>query len=262
MQQIDYDEKDTIMNKQSETQHTPTERDPRWQAVLSRDATADGQFYYSVRTTGIYCRPSCAARPARPENVSFHATSEDAEQAGFRPCKRCKPGAPLRGRQLRYAIGESSLGHFLVAQSEYGLSALLLGDGQDHLVQDLPSRFPGITITEDQAALQPLVAQIVALLRAPGGALDIPLDLRGTEFQRKVWQALRDIPAGATASYAEIAHRIHQPKAVRAVARACAANHLAVVIPCHRVVRSDGNLSGYRWGVDRKRALLESEAAA
>lgn len=157
--------------------------DPRWQQVLARDVSADGQFFYSVKTTGVYCRPSCGARQPNPENVEFHATAAAAEHAGFRPCKRCRP---------------------------------------------------------DQ--------------------LDLPLDIQGAVFQQRVWQALREIPYGTTLSYSELASRIGQPKAVRAVASACAANTLAVVIPCHRVVRNDGSLSGYRWGLARKQALIEKEA--
>jgi AraC family transcriptional regulator of adaptative response/methylated-DNA-[protein]-cysteine methyltransferase len=344
-----------------------TVNDPRWASVIARDPEADGTFYYSVQTTGVYCRPSCAARLARPEHVRFHATGEDAEQAGFRPCKRCTPDQPSlveqyaakvtaacriieasetvpgledlatrlgvspshfhrvfkhvtgltprayaaahrehRVRQalgrsttvteaifeagyhansrfyetsnevlgmtpttyraggantaIRFALGDCSLGAILVAASDRGVCAILLGDDPDTLARDLQDRFPRAHLIGDDAAFEALVATVVGFVEAPGLGLDLPLDVRGTAFQQRVWQALRDIPAGDTASYAEIAHRIGAPKAVRAVGQACAANALAVAIPCHRVVRSDGGLSGYRWGVARQRALLAQEA--
>ncbi|MEO6798580.1 MAG: bifunctional DNA-binding transcriptional regulator/O6-methylguanine-DNA methyltransferase Ada [Rhodanobacter sp.] len=343
--------------------------DPRWTAVQARDAHADGTFFYSVRTTGVYCRPSCGARPARPENVAFHATAADAESAGFRPCKRCKPDWPslteqhaamvtaacrvieqaetiptlaqlarssglspfhfhrvfkavigvtpkqyaaahrhrrLRnelGRsvsvteaifgagyntssrfyetadqvlgmtpssyraggadsEIRFAIGDCSLGAILVAQSERGVCAILLGDDPDTLARDLQDRFPKARLIGGDRTYEQMVARVVGLVEAPSIGLELPLDVRGTAFQQRVWRALRDIPAGSTVSYSEIARRIGSPRAVRAVAGACAANMLAVAIPCHRVVRNDGGLSGYRWGVERKRTLLEREAQA
>ena len=345
---------------------TPTERDPRWAAVVARDATADGTFYYSVRTTGVYCRPSCAARLANPGNVRFHALPADAERAGFRPCKRCKPDQPplqqqhaakvaeacrriageneppslaalaqtaglsphhfhrvfkavagvtpkayaaahragrvrdgltrsntvteaiydagfnSSGRfyaqsdavlgmtprdyraggtntQIQFAVGACSLGAILVARSPKGVCAILLGDDPDALVRDLQDRFPQAGLIGGDAGFETLVARVVGFVEAPGLGLDLPLDVRGTAFQQRVWQALREIPAGETASYAEVARRIGAPRSVRAVAGACAANALAVAIPCHRVVRTGGGLSGYRWGVERKRALLETE---
>ena len=344
-----------------------TSSDPRWAAVVARDATADGRFFYSVKTTGVYCRPSCGARRPRPEHVAFHATAADAEQAGFRPCRRCRPqqmpparqralqvaalcrlieqsetvptlaqlarhaglsashlqrefkavtgltprayAAAHRARRLRaelargatvtdaiydagynssgrfydnanqvlgmtptryrrggedtairFAIGECSLGAILVAASERGVCAILIGDDPEALVRDLQDRFARAELIGGDAAFEQQVAKVVGLVEAPRLGLDLPLDVRGTAFQQRVWQALRDIPPGATASYSEIARRIGAPKAVRAVAGACAANTLAVAIPCHRVVRTDGSLSGYRWGVERKRALLEREA--
>jgi AraC family transcriptional regulator of adaptative response/methylated-DNA-[protein]-cysteine methyltransferase len=242
---------------------TPTERDPRWSAVVARDAAADGSFHYSVRTTGVYCRPSCAARLARPEHVRFHETTADAEAAGFRPCKRCRPGARagVRGEAIRFAIGESPLGLVLVAASLIGISAVLLGDARDALRGDLQRRFPGATLTEGDEAHRALSERVIAFIASPARALDVPLDLRGTEFQRTVWRALREIPRGSTATYAEVARRIGMPRSARAVARACAANALAVLVPCHRVVRGDGSLAGYRWGVERKRALLAKEIA-
>ena len=346
-----------------------TKRDPRWAAVLSRSADADGSFFYSVKTTGVYCRPSCAARVARPENVRFHPTRREAEQAGFRPCRRCKPDQPpiserhaakvteacrlienspsvppleqlavqagmslfhfhrvfkaimgltprayaaahrgermrqeLRrsgsvtaaiyesgynsnaqfygeSRQLlgmtpsiyrtggadadiRFAVGECSLGSILVARSEIGVCAILLGDDPDALARDLQDRFPHATLVGGDQEFEELVARVVGLVEAPRLGLDLPLDVRGTAFQRRVWQALQEIPAGSTASYAQIAVRIGAPTSVRAVAQACGANPLAVAIPCHRVVRTDGGLSGYRWGVERKRTLLQRESRA
>ncbi len=346
-----------------------TERDPRWRSVVARSPAVDGTFVYSVKTTGVYCRPSCAARLARPENVRFHTTREDAENAGFRPCKRCKPEQPslieqhaakvtqacrlieasqnvptleeLAGQagvstfhfhrvfkaitgvtpreyaaahrgervrkelgrtgtvtaaiyesgynsnsrfygesqrvlgmtptsyraggangEIRFAIGECSLGSILVARSERGVCAILLGDDPDALVRDLQDQFPRASLIGGDAEFEQLVSQVVGFVEAPGLGLDLPLDVRGTAFQQRVWQALRDIPAGATASYTDIASRIGSPASVRAVAQACGANLLAVAIPCHRVVRNDGGLSGYRWGVERKRALLQREARA
>ena len=348
------------------TRATATINDPRWASVVTRDPRADGTFYYSVETTGVYCRPSCAARQARPENVRFHATCDDAEKAGFRPCKRCKPNelsladqnaarvtgacriienaetvpnleelatrvglsayhfhrlfkqvtgltpreyaaahraqrvreeldrsstvteaifdagynsngrfyeksnevlgmTPTRYRaggvntEIRFAIGECSLGSILVAQSDRGICAILLGDDPDALVRDLQDRFPRARLIGGDSEFEQLVATVVGFVEAPRIGLDLPLDVRGTAFQQRVWQALREIPPGETVSYAEIAKRIGAPKAVRAVGAACGANALAVAIPCHRVVRTDGGLSGYRWGIERKRALLEKE---
>ena len=357
------------MSTKRERQAAATLADPRWAAVAARDAEADGQFVYSVRTTGVYCRPSCPSRGARPENVAFHANPHEAERAGFRACRRCKPdegsvasrqaemvaalcryieqaeqpptldelaeragmsafhlhrvfkaatgltprsyadahrakrmrrelqgaesvtdaiyGAGYNaasrfyeqaddmlgmtpssfraggtGAEIRFAVGECSLGSILVAQSARGVCAILMGDDPQVLVQQLQDRFPKARLVGGDASFERLVAQVVGFVEAPRIGLDLPLDVRGTAFQQRVWQALREVPAGRTVSYAEIAERIGAPKSVRAVAQACAANALAVAIPCHRVVRSDGNLSGYRWGVERKRALLDREAKA
>jgi len=346
-----------------------TVNDPRWASVVARNAEADGSFYYAVRTTGVYCRPSCAARLARPENVGFYATGEEAEKAGFRPCKRCQPDraslaeqyaakvtqacrvieeaetAPVledlamrvgmspyhfhrvfkqatgltprqyaaaqrenrvrdkldytgiggtvtdaifdagynsnsrfyeksnkvlgmtpsnyraggTGIEIRFAVGESSLGSILVAQSERGICAILLGDDPDKLARDLQNSFPRANLIGGNHDFEQLVAKVVGFVEVPGIGLDLPLDVRGTAFQQRVWQALREIPVGKTASYTEIAKRIGSPKSVRAVAQACATNMLAVAIPCHRVVRNDGALSGYRWGVERKCTLLQKE---
>ena len=343
--------------------------DARWAAVSRRDRGADGQFYYSVATTGIYCRPACAARLALRENVRFHLTCAAAEQAGFRACKRCRPNgaglaaeraaavaltcrliqsaedipsletlaaaagmsrfhfhrifksitgitprayadahrrqqvrATLRrsntvteaiydagfnssgrfyatsaarlgmtpenyrcggsGASIRFAIGECSLGSILVAATATGICAILLGDDPADLLRELEDSFPKAQLIGADKDFEQWVAQVVALVEVPEIGLALPLDLRGTPFQQRVWQALCGIPAGSTASYSEIAKHIGAPKAVRAVASACASNTIAVAIPCHRVVRIDGALSGYRWGVERKRVLLDREATA
>lgn len=237
-----------------------TLRDPRWTQMRQRDRSADGSFWYSVRSTGVYCKPSCAARPALPENVAFHASREEAERAGFRPCARCRPD---RVREtLRYGIDASPLGLLLAAASERGICAILFGADAHALEADLQRRFPQAELRRDDAALRTALTQASALIEHPERAFARPLDLRGTPFQRKVWQALRAIPAGATASYKEVAARIGMPDAARAVAQACGANALALAVPCHRVIRGDGALSGYRWGVERKRALLAREARA
>ena len=341
----------------------------RWTAVQQREKAADGSFFYCVKTTGVYCRPSCASRPARRENVAFYATCEEAERAGFRPCKRCRPnekslteqqaelvakacrlieesdGTPRleelaaaagmsrfyfhrvfkaatgvtprayaaahraqrvreelgrsrtvteaiygagfnsgsrfyeaspeilgmtptdfreggRLATIRFAVGECSLGSILVAATGRGVCAILLGDDPEVLVHDLQDRFPQAELVGGDRKFEELVARVVSFVEAPSRGLDLPLDVRGTAFQQRVWQALRTVPAGQTVSYAQIASSIGAPKAVRAVAQACGANPLAVAIPCHRVVRHDGAISGYRWGVERKRALLDREAQA
>jgi AraC family transcriptional regulator of adaptative response/methylated-DNA-[protein]-cysteine methyltransferase len=341
--------------------------DARWSAVQNRDRDADGTFFYSVRTTGVYCRPSCSARLPRRENVQFHASCAEAERAGFRACKRCRPNgegvaeqhsvaiakacrlietsetmpsldvlaeaagmsrfhfhrvfkdatgltpkafanarraermrdelshsdsvteaiygagfnssgrfyaasadalgmAPKdfraggKGETIRFALGESSLGSILVAATEKGICAISLGDDPADLLRALEDRFPEAELVGGDADFEQLVATVVGLVEKPERAVDLPLDIRGTAFQQRVWKALRAIPPGKTASYAEIADDIGAPKSVRAVAGACAANNLAIVIPCHRVVRNDGAISGYRWGVARKRSLLAREA--
>ncbi|MDB4877046.1 MAG: O-6-methylguanine methyltransferase [Gemmatimonadetes bacterium] len=170
--------------------------------------------------------------------------------------------SPPKSDEIEVAIGESSLGLVLVARSPTGLAAILLGDDRDALRRDVEERFPLATLIDGDATMAKLVTKVAAFIESPARGLEEPLDLRGTAFQRSVWRALREIPAGSTASYTEIANRIGLPKSVRAVAQACAANALAVVVPCHRVVRSDGALSGYRWGVERKRTLLAREAGA
>jgi AraC family transcriptional regulator, regulatory protein of adaptative response / methylated-DNA-[protein]-cysteine methyltransferase len=343
--------------------------DPRWTRIVARDKAADGHFWYSVSTTGVYCRPSCPSRIANPENVQIHDSLESAKATGFRPCRRCKPdGASIeagnaelvaqacriieeseeelaleelsgaigrspsyfhrmfktvtgltpkdyaaahRARKLRqrlaagntvtealydagfsssgrfyekstdllgmtpsryraggaeeeirFAVGQTSLGAILVASSARGVAAILLGDDPDELVRDLQDRFPKALLIGADPGYEALIAKVVGLVETPGRGVDLPLDVRGTAFQQRIWQALRKIPAGKTVSYAELARRIGSPKAVRAVAGACAANNLAVAIPCHRVVRTDGSLSGYAWGVERKREMIRREAIA
>jgi AraC family transcriptional regulator of adaptative response/methylated-DNA-[protein]-cysteine methyltransferase len=354
--------------RQADTARAPARDEERWQAVKRRDLAFDGTFLFAVRTTGIYCRPSCASRAAKRENVSFFSTAAQAEKAGYRACKRCRPdqlGAPdpqmqavkracerietaeeapklaelaasaglspyhfhrvfkaltgvtpkayaaetrarraadkLRtaetvteaiydagfnsssrfyentaarlgmtpgavrrggaGAVIRFAVGEASLGAVLVAATDKGVCAITLGDDPEALVRDLQDRFPRAEFKGGDAEFERTIAEVVGLVEAPAQRLDLPLDIRGTAFQQKVWAALQTIPAGKTATYKEIARAIGQPTAVRAVAQACGANPLAVAIPCHRVVRSDGDLSGYRWGVERKRELIAREAA-
>lgn len=341
--------------------------DPRWASVVARDRKADGSFFYAVKTTGVYCRPSCASRTPRPENVSFHVTAADAERAGFRPCRRCRPDqagqgdgndrriaelcryieradhvpsldelaqraglspfhlhrmfkaatgvtprqyaaahrsrrvraalderrtvtqaiydagynssgrfydaaagllgmTPTRFRkggadtEIRFAIGECSLGSILVAATDKGVCAILLGDDPDALARDLQDRFPRARLIGGDHEFERVVAAVVGFVEDPKLGLDLPLDIRGTAFQQRVWQALREIPAGRTVSYSDVAARIGAPRSTRAVAQAIASNRLAVAIPCHRVVRNDGALAGYRWGVERKRTLIEREA--
>jgi AraC family transcriptional regulator of adaptative response/methylated-DNA-[protein]-cysteine methyltransferase len=349
-------------------QATYANDDVRWNAVMQRDPAADGRFWFAVSSTGVYCRPSCAARRPRRENVRFYANRPEAERAGYRPCRRCRPdeassrerqlaaiaqacraieaaevlpslddlaqaagmsrfhfhrvfrsiagvtpkayadayrggrlrdelrrsdtvteaiydsgfgsngrfyaSAPSllgmtptafrtggRGASIRFAIAECWLGSILVAASERGVCAILLGNDPETLTRDLQGRFAQATLIGGDREFEEIVAQVVAFVETPSRGLDLPLDIRGTAFQRRVWQALREIPAGATASYGEIATRLGHPEAAQEVGRACAANSLAVAIPCHRVVRTDGSLSGYRWGVERKRALLRREAS-
>jgi len=195
--------------------------------------------------------------------AGFNASSRFYEKAqdalGMTPSAYRAGGV---GAEIKFAIGQCSLGAILVARSEKGVCAILLGDDPEALIRDLQDRFPKAHLIGGDRDFEALVAKVVGFVEAPALGLDLPLDLRGTAFQQRVWEALRKIPAGATASYAEIARRIDAPQAVRAVAAACAANRIAVAIPCHRVVRKDGDLSGYRWGVARKRALLAKEQAA
>lgn len=341
--------------------------DPRWARIVARDKTADGQLWYSVSTTGIYCRPSCPSRMANPKNVTLHNSLEEARSTGFRPCRRCNPDGPslecenavlaakacriieeseeelsleelagavgrsvsyfhrmfkaatgltpkdyaaaARARkvreglesgnsvtgaiydagfkssgrfyekstsmlgmtptqyrngglneELKFAVGQTSLGAILVASSTKGVASILLGDDAGALVRDLQDRFPKARLVGADREYEALISRVVGLVENPAVGLDLPLDIRGTAFQQRVWHALRGIPAGERVSYSEIARCIGLPNAVRAVAGACAANNLAVAIPCHRVVRNDGALSGYAWGIERKQALLDLEA--
>jgi AraC family transcriptional regulator, regulatory protein of adaptative response / methylated-DNA-[protein]-cysteine methyltransferase len=332
-----------------------------WQAVCNRDGDYDGQFVFAVRSTGIYCRPSCSARRPLQRNVSFHATGAAAEHAGFRPCRRCSPQAaspaeqldelvaaacrmldsaekpptleqlaariglsashlartfkartgltpkawanarrrarldaqlaqadsvldaalaagysgtralyehsdamsPAQrrkrapGETLRYATAAGPLGRVLLAASAQGVCALLLGDSDEALEAELQQRFAAAQRLRDDADLSPWLAQVIAQIEEPARAAQLPLDIRGTVFQQQVWRALRGIPLGETRNYAELAAQLGSHP--RAVARACASNPLGLLIPCHRVVASNGSLSGYRWGVERKAALLEHE---
>lgn len=346
----------------------------RWQAVLARDASQNGIFFYAVSSTGIYCLPSCPSRRPQRLHVSFYRTSAEAEQAGFRPCKRCHPqrggllggqqarhqeivaqccrllaagnadGQPLSlqvlaqqvgvssfhlhrlfkahtgltpkayasalrmqtlrqalnqqssvtqaifeagfnassrfyaqagpalgmrpseyrrgGEQLRiaHAVVPSPLGLVLVAASAKGVCAVFLGEDAAQLQLALQQAFPRASLVAGGADFAGWLQQVLqALSSVSAPILDLPLDLRGTAFQLRVWELLKQIPPGSTMTYSELAARLGQPKAIRAVASACAANKLAVLVPCHRVVRSDGNLAGYRWGLPLKRKLLELE---
>ncbi|HEY2447136.1 MAG TPA: bifunctional DNA-binding transcriptional regulator/O6-methylguanine-DNA methyltransferase Ada [Rhizomicrobium sp.] len=360
-----------IMSKIAKSKKPSTDTvtdDPRWARVLTRDKHADGRFWYSVSTTGIYCRPSCPSRTANPKNVQLHDTLESARASGFRPCKRCNPegrslesenaelvaracriieeseeepsleelakavglshsyfhrvfrsatgltpkgyaaanrakkvheglatgnsvtetiydaGFNSSGRfyeqsrgmlgmtpsqylsggtneEIKFAVGQTTLGTILVASSTKGVASILLGDDPDKLVRDLQDRFPKARLIGADQEYEAMVARVVGFVENPTIGLDLPLDIRGTAFQRRVWEALQEIPVGGTISYAEVARRIGSPNAVRAVAGACAANKLAVAIPCHRVVRNDGAISGYAWGAERKKMLLARETA-
>jgi AraC family transcriptional regulator of adaptative response/methylated-DNA-[protein]-cysteine methyltransferase len=187
----------------------------------------------------------------------FYATS--SQTLGMTPTNFRSGGAD---ESIRFAVGECSLGAILVAATDKGICAISLGDDPDQLVRDLQDRFPEAHLIGGDQDFEQWMAKVVGLVEAPALGLDLPLDVRGTAFQQRVWQALCEIPSGSAVSYTEIAKRIGAPKAVRAVAQACASNPIAVAIPCHRVVRNDGALSGYRWGVERKRALLDREAAS
>ncbi|MEH3085241.1 MAG: methylated-DNA--[protein]-cysteine S-methyltransferase [Xylophilus ampelinus] len=208
-------------------------------------------------------RAPAATITAAAYGAGFNASSRFYEAAGGllgMPPRDYRAGG--RGAVIRFAVGECALGAILVAQSQSGVCAILFGDDPDALARDLQDRFPRAELVGGDAGFERLVARVVGFVEAPALGLDLPLDVRGTAFQERVWQALRAIPPGATISYAELAERIGAPRAVRAVAGACGANPVAVAIPCHRVVRRDGTLCGYRWGVERKRELLRREAGA
>jgi AraC family transcriptional regulator, regulatory protein of adaptative response / methylated-DNA-[protein]-cysteine methyltransferase len=215
--------------------------------------------------------PSCGEGPPTSElgssvteaiyDAGFNSSGRFYEKStgllGMTPTQYRAGGA---NEEIRFAVGETSLGTILVASSKRGVASILLGADPDTLVRNLQDRFPKARLIGADRDYEALVAHVVGFVEAPNLGLDLPLDVRGTAFQQRVWQVLQEIPVGQTVSYAEVARRIGSPKAVRAVARACAANNLAVAIPCHRVVRNDGSLSGYAWGVERKRALLAMEA--
>jgi AraC family transcriptional regulator, regulatory protein of adaptative response / methylated-DNA-[protein]-cysteine methyltransferase len=340
----------------------------RWQAVLGRDARANGQFVFGVSSTGIYCRPTCPARRPLRKHVSFFHSPDQAEQAGFRACRRCRPraatmvdpqvhlartvcrlleesdGEPVtlaalsqklgvssfhlqrtfksimgttprryaetcrvqrfkqnvqqgeaitsaiydagygsssrlyehasaqlgmtpatygkggRGAVINYATAPTPLGKLLVAATDKGVCSVMLGDSEESLLEELMREFPAAAIRQDDNALHSSLAAVVAHLESQSPHVDLPLDIQATAFQRRVWEQLRAIPYGQTSSYGEVAKAIGQEKAVRAVARACATNPVALVIPCHRVIREDKSLGGYRWGLERKQKLLEAEA--
>ena len=341
----------------------------RWQAVCARDAAADGRFFFAVATTGVYCRPNCAARQPKRENVRFYDNIAAAEAAGFRACKRCRPtgrsiadtqadavrhacrlideaetppsladladavgispfhfhrvfkavlgvtpkdyaagrrierlkqelddGTPVaqaiygagygsssrlyetthatlgmtpaafqqgaKGKRIQWTVTPTVLGPLLIAATPDGVCMIEFGPDDAALEQRLDERFPSATRTRADADLAAHVAAVGAYIATPSQGLSLPLDIQGTAFQRRVWRALQAIPPGRTASYGEVAAGLGQPSAARAVARACATNGVALAIPCHRVVGADGKLSGYRWGVERKRALLEGEKQA
>ena len=190
-------------------------------------------------------------------NSSGRFYEKSNELLGMTPTRYRAGGA---NEEIRFAIGQSTLGAILVASSKKGIAAILLGNDPDKLVRELQDRFPKAKLIGAEKGYEMLIARVVGFIEAPGQSIDLPLDIRGTAFQQLVWRALQEIPAGKTVSYADIAKKIGSPKSVRAVAGACAANNIAVAIPCHRVVRNDGSLSGYAWGVERKRALIAKEA--
>jgi len=344
----------------------PSTDERRWQAVAQRDPRADGAFVYAVKSTGIYCRPTCASRLPNRRNVTYFPGPVQAKASGFRPCRRCSPDAisaraeaialvvaacthierasappsltelaetvgmsrsrfhrlfkkmvgitprayaaehrtrrlkealargwsvtralyeagfnassrlyegsaerlgmtphryktGAKGLDINYAVTASSLGPVLVAATDLGICAITFGEHMEGLFNDLRSRFPLARLLEADASFAATVRRVVSLIETPVAGHDLPLDIQGTAFQQRVWQALRRIPPGTTASYGDVARSLGRPTAARAVAGACARNPLAVAIPCHRVVRQDGGLGGYRWGMERKRTLLDRE---
>ncbi|WP_313198214.1 bifunctional DNA-binding transcriptional regulator/O6-methylguanine-DNA methyltransferase Ada [Rhizobium sp.] len=335
---------------------------------MENSADIPGSPWRGVLTTGIYCRLNCGSRRPSDKNIRYFHSSEQAEEAGFRPCKRCKPNegshedrnkdaiaeacrliensmiavsvsalahsmgmseghfhrtfrkytgltprayaegkraADLRGQLVKgksvtetlydagfgssgrfyavtnkalgmtpthfvqggvhetlyFAVGETTLGSILIASSQKGVAAILLGDDPDNLLLDLQLRFPNADLIGGDAEFESSVALVVGLVESPQNAPDLPLDIRGTVFQRRVWHALQAVPAGKTISYDELAKQIGHPRGVSSVASACASNPLAVAIPCHRVVKSDGSSFGYTWGLERKQALLDRESS-
>jgi AraC family transcriptional regulator of adaptative response/methylated-DNA-[protein]-cysteine methyltransferase len=228
-------------------------------------------------TTGLSPKDYAAGRRAKKvrEGLASRITVTEAiYDAGFNSSGRFYENStdmlgmtPSRYRsggvneEIKFAVGQTSLGAILVASSKKGVASILLGDDPDELVRDLQDRFPKARLIGADREYEALVARVVGLVETPRIGLDLPLDIRGTAFQQRVWRALREIPVGETVSYAEVARRIGSPKAVRAVAGACASNNIALAIPCHRVIRNDGSLSGYAWGVERRRVLLDREAS-
>jgi AraC family transcriptional regulator, regulatory protein of adaptative response / methylated-DNA-[protein]-cysteine methyltransferase len=338
-----------------------------WRATLARDSRADGSFVLAVRSTHIYCRPSCPARRPLRHNVTFFRTREEAEKQGYRPCLRCRPneiagpvalvqraasqlaesseegvrlgalartlgttpatlrraflqvtglkprelaealrvrrfkallragksivdalyetgyGSPSRiyersnaqlgmtpatyrkggqGMKIGYTIAKSPLGKVLVAATERGVSAVYLGDAENTMIAELREEYPQAEIAPATDSFRRWVSEIVQRIEGKQPRMELPLDLQATAFQRRVWQELQRIPRGRTRTYSQVARSLGQPKAVRAVARACATNPVSVVVPCHRVIREDGALAGYRWGLSRKEQLLAQERAA
>jgi AraC family transcriptional regulator of adaptative response/methylated-DNA-[protein]-cysteine methyltransferase len=338
----------------------------RWSAVSTRNQAADGSFYYAVKTTGIFCRPSCSSKLPNRQNVEFFISCKEALEAGYSPCKKCRPtGNTIQevveqkivticrliensntmprladlakqaglspyhfhrlfkklvgvtpkqfavnhrsrrfcdslkagnsvtealyyagyssssgvynknqdqlsmkpkefraggaGVVMHYGVAECILGWVIVAATERGICAIEFGDDPKMLLRQLQSRFPRANVTRAGSAFTSLIEEVVDFIKEPQGKFNLPLDIQGTAFQQQVWSILRQIEPGQTMTYSEVAEKIGNPKAVRAVATACASNKLAVVIPCHRVISKDGKLSGYRWGVDRKKMLLEHE---
>lgn len=232
---------------------TYTTFEQRWNALVARDANARDAFIYAVKTTGVYCRPLCGSRPPRQENVAFFDTTQDAEAAGFRACKHCKPNLPL----VRYEIARSSLGLVLIAVSVKGICHVEFGASRTSLTAALKAAVRNARIVAADA--MPETASVVKAIDEAKNDRMLALDTSGTPFQTAVWTALQNVPDGETRTYAQLAQAIGQPGASRAVALACAANKLAVLVPCHRIIRGDGSISGYRWGVERKRALLARE---
>jgi AraC family transcriptional regulator of adaptative response/methylated-DNA-[protein]-cysteine methyltransferase len=351
------------------TQPAETADDARWNAVVARDATRDGEFVFAVSSTGVYCRPSCAARRPRRENVQFFVRTEEAERAGYRACLRCRPKSftgnaesdgvkaicrfieqhldeavtldrlgkefhqspfhlqrrfkavlgitpreyadscrlrllkrnlqagdsvtramydagygsssrlyektasqlgmtPDKYRRgaiaaaIRYTCADSPLGRMLIAATEQGICSIQFARSDGELMAGLKREFPFAARKADEGGLQSWVSALLRHMRGKDADASLPLDIRATAFQRRVWAYLQSIPFGATRSYSQVAKGIGRPNAVRAVARACATNPVAVAIPCHRVVRQDGSMGGYRWGIERKRTLLNLEQTA
>ena len=345
----------------------PLSDDERWQAVVERDRSAEGQFVLAVHTTGIFCRPGCPARTPKRENVTFFDTTTEAIRAGYRPCKRCKPtgesisehqqhivdearrliessdtrmtlhelaaavgmspwhlqrlfkaqtglspaqyqsshrSSRLRagiaeapsvthalhdagygsssqfyasatkelgmtpsvyraggaGQRIRYGIASTWLGYLLVAATDRGICSLQMGESEEEMRERLLATFPNAELVDDDDDFARTIEQVVAVAEHPGSFASIPVDAHGTAFQHRVWNALRQIPAGSTRSYSEVAEAIGAPNAVRAVAKACADNPVPLLVPCHRVIGKNGKLTGYRYGIARKQALLEREA--